>query len=337
VQIILRPLPLATAIVTSLLTVSLGAWPGPMPRPQRAAFIQPPPQPALTPEQKRFGRSVGSPTEGKLIGGLHLDETPYMRVVPSHSGGDVRWGLEPLVNLLDRSARAVRRQFPDAITQVGHLSRAGGGEIERHHSHESGRDADVGFFVKNAQGRPILPSRFIAFDGQGRATSMPGAIFDDARNWQFVHALVTDPHARVTHIFVAAPLRARLLAFADRLGTPPNVRMRAAELMVQPRGSLPHDDHFHVRIGCPARMTGCVEYPTRAMPIARNTVPPKGRARGGPEVKKPPQHPAAVRPAPPPPPPRPNPPKTAETKPPEEDVPASIPSQVDDVDGPLPE
>ncbi len=40
--------------------------------------------------------------------------------------------------------------------------------------------------------------------------------------------------------------------------------MRAAELMQQPHGALPHDDHFHVRIGCPAHMSGCVENPTRA-------------------------------------------------------------------------
>ena len=38
--------------------------------------------------------------------------------------------------------------------------------------------------------------------------------------------------------------------------------MRAAELMQQPHGVLPHDDHFHVRIGCPAHMNGCVENPT---------------------------------------------------------------------------
>jgi penicillin-insensitive murein endopeptidase len=37
--------------------------------------------------------------------------------------------------------------------------------------------------------------------------------------------------------------------------------MRAAEALQQPRGTLPHDDHFHVRIACPSGMTGCVENP----------------------------------------------------------------------------
>jgi penicillin-insensitive murein endopeptidase len=37
--------------------------------------------------------------------------------------------------------------------------------------------------------------------------------------------------------------------------------VRAAEIMQQPRGALPHDDHFHVRIACPAHMSGCIENP----------------------------------------------------------------------------
>jgi penicillin-insensitive murein endopeptidase len=77
-----------------------------------------------------------------------------------------------------------------------------------------------------------------------------------------VQAMVTDPEAHVTHLFIAAPLRARLLAYAERIGAPANVRMRAAEVLQQPHGALPHDDHFHVRIGCPSNMRECVENPS---------------------------------------------------------------------------
>jgi penicillin-insensitive murein endopeptidase len=65
----------------------------------------------------------------------------------------------------------------------------------------------------------------------------------------------------VTHIFVASPIRSRLLQYAERIGASPDVRTRASELMAQPKGSLPHDDHFHVRIGCPAGMEKCIEQP----------------------------------------------------------------------------
>src|SRR5439155_25796279 len=138
-------------------------------------------------------------------------------------------------------------------------SRAGGGELDRHASHESGRDADVGFYVKNQAGRAIYAEHFVAFKGDGTAPSWPGAHFDDARNWAFVAALVGDGHARVSHIFVATPIRARLLTYAEKIGAPSSLRQRAAEVMAQPRGALPHDDHFHVRIMCPPAMDGCIE------------------------------------------------------------------------------
>jgi penicillin-insensitive murein endopeptidase len=209
----------------------------------------------------RYGQSLGSPTDGRLIGGMRVDESSYLRVLPAYANGDVRWGVEPLVSMLDRAARAVRRQFSDATTSVGHLSREGGGEIDRHRSHESGRDADVGFFVRSASGRQVLETNFVPFRADGTAPTWPGAIFDDAKNWALVSAMLEDPEAHVTHIFVASPLRARLLAFAERIGVPDSLRIRAAETMHQPRGSLPHDDHFHVRIACPEHMQGCVENP----------------------------------------------------------------------------
>jgi len=211
-------------------------------------------------ETKRT-ESVGSPTDGKLVNGAHLDETPYLRIVPVYASSDVRWGVPSLVQTIDRAARAVRQKFPDAVLSVGHLSRHGGGELDHHVSHESGRDADVGFYVRNVQNKPVYEQHFVPFRADGTSPVWPGAHFDDARNWAFINALVTDPRAHFTHIFVAAPLRARLLAYAARIGAPGYARTRAAELMAQPHGALPHDDHFHLRVACPAMNSQCVELP----------------------------------------------------------------------------
>jgi len=303
---------------------STGAFPGAASKHRPVARIS-----SLGPAALRFGRSVGSPTEGHLLGGTHLEEAQYLRVVPGYVGGDVRWGLEPLVMMIDRAARQVRRQFPDAVTSVGHLSREGGGEIDRHHSHESGRDADIGFFIRSVNGRELLPNRFVQFRGDGTAASWPGAYFDDAKNWLLVSALLGDPAAHVTHLFVAAPLRARLLAYAERMGVPASLRMRAAEVLQQPHGALPHDDHFHVRIGCPSRMTACVENP--AMRGHRGaTVIARGR-RGAPGR-------ALITPAPtthnPASPPLPSPSPPVGEPDTEPDVPPmSLPVPIDDVDG----
>ena len=216
---------------------------------------------------------MGSPTEGQLIGGAHLEEGPHLRIVPFYTAGDARWGLEPLVALIDQAARSVRKQFPDAVLSVGHLSRKGGGEIDRHASHESGRDADIGFYVRNQQGKSIFADHFVPFKGDGTAPTWPGAQFDDAKNWALISAMVQSSRVRITHIFVATPLRTRLLEYAQRIGAPYSVRVRASELMAQPRGSLPHDDHFHVRIGCPLGMDKCIE-----RPLARKRRPSSGKS-----------------------------------------------------------
>ncbi len=268
----MRHLAFVSAWVATL-TVTAGAWP-------LAARKTNAPGAALGTAVLAMGRSVGSPTAGHLVGGSRLPEAPYLRVVPAYAQGEVRWGLGSLVGMIDRAARRVRKDHPDAVLSVGHLSRQGGGEVDRHVSHESGRDADIAFYVRNAQGKQIFAEHFVQFHGDGTASSWPGAFFDDARNWALVRALVTDPQARVTHIFVATPLRARLLAYAAKSGAPVELRDRAALVMVQPHGALPHDDHFHVRISCPAWQRECVEIPVKKKPALVARVPtPKGRAR----------------------------------------------------------
>ncbi len=238
-----------------------------------------------------MGRSLGSPTEGHLVGGAHLSDAPYLRVMPADQAGDVRWGLGSLVGMVHRAAQKVRHAFPGAVLNVGHLSKRDGGNIEQHASHESGRDADLPFYVQDAHNRQIFSDHMVSFRGDGTSPTWPGAHFDDAKNWALVAAVLDDPQARVTHIFVSSPLRQRLLAYAAHIGAPEALRTRAAFAMVQPHGTLPHDDHFHVRIGCPSGMTGCVENP--AVHIARRG---HGHARAhtssAPSVT-PPAHPTA--------------------------------------------
>jgi penicillin-insensitive murein endopeptidase len=59
-------------------------------------------------------------------------------------------------------------------------------------------------------------------------------------------------------------VRTRLLAYAARVGASPALRARVAEVLMQPHHALPHDDHFHVRVGCPASSPDCVEWPLMA-------------------------------------------------------------------------
>jgi penicillin-insensitive murein endopeptidase len=228
--------------------------------------------------EKAFARlekadSIGSPNEGHLEGGVHLDVTkPYFRVVPMYTSGDVRWGLPQMMSLLDRAARTVNKRYPGSVLDVGDVSQKGGGDVLRHHSHESGRDADIGFYAVDAKGKQLHHHGFIKFDAAGESPTIPGAHFDLPRNWLLIEQILTDPGARASHIFIAEPLRQRLLGYARTHGVARALLDRAQIVLMQPTASLPHDDHFHVRISCPATMRGtCVEL-AKNLPHGKNRV-----------------------------------------------------------------
>ncbi len=244
-----------------------------------AAHVAPAPRPA----------SVGSPNEGRLVAGVRLEPKPYLRVMRSPEG---RWGMPELVGLLDRGARRVARRFPGSTLGVGDLSRRDGGDVMGHHSHESGRDADVAFYLRDARGKQIVSPQMFAIDERGRATNLTGAAFDDARNWALLEAWLTDPETRINRVFVADHVRDRLLAFARRVGAPAQLRARAAEVMLQPAGPA-HDDHFHVRIGCPRNQKGCLEFVTKEAPPHRD----RGQAGRAPRPRRRAGSAPVVRPA----------------------------------------
>ena len=60
------------------------------------------------------------------LGGMEALDAPYLRIYPVYAGSDVRWGTDTLVGLVDRAAKSVRKQFPDAVLSVGQLSKNGG-------------------------------------------------------------------------------------------------------------------------------------------------------------------------------------------------------------------
>lgn len=229
---------------------------------------RPPPKPA---------HSVGHPNAGRLENGVRLDiSRKDIRVVPTYARDDARWGLPALVHAIERAAQQVAKRHPGSVLDVGDLSRRGGGEIQGHNSHESGRDADIGLFAVDAKGRQVHGTSFIRFGPDLRATNLPGARFDAGRTWLLVQSLLTDPHARVSHLFVAEPLRDALIAEAKRRGVSRPLLTRAQLAMMQPTGAEPHDDHLHVRISCPRADKGRCEELARDAPMGGK--PPKAVA-----------------------------------------------------------
>jgi penicillin-insensitive murein DD-endopeptidase len=203
--------------------------------------------------------SIGAPNQGRLAGAVRLRSSRHLKT----RDGARTWGLPVLVKALRRASFTVAKKRGDSVLLVGDLSARTGGSLDGHNSHQSGRDADVGFYVTNSKGKPLRLPRFVPFDASGNAIGVAGARFDDARNWALVEALLTDKKADVRYFIVAAPLRARLLAHAAKKRAPQELIAQAAAAMMSPRGGDLHNDHFHVRIGCPSSMRGtCVEEPS---------------------------------------------------------------------------
>ncbi len=205
---------------------------------------------------RKQARSIGSPNRGKLEGAVLLHGGKHLK----QRTGARSWGTPQLVGLLKRASAKVARKHRGAMMLVGDLSAREGGHLDRHNSHQSGRDADVAFYASNSKGKPLTLKRFVAFDGDAKAKDHPSARFDDAMNWALVEALLKDDKVSVRFLFVSNPLRARLLAYAAKKNVSKDLITRAASVMMSPPDADLHDDHVHVRIACPETMKDtCVE------------------------------------------------------------------------------
>lgn len=206
--------------------------------------------------------SVGTSDRGYLLEAVSLrDRGPgYRRLRP---GDETHYGTQTLIGAIERAAREVALAFPGGHPlRVGDLSSQSGGAHVRHRSHRSGRDADLMFYVRDLGGLAASIDGWMSFDRLGVGVSGDRAYsFDEARNWHLVRTLVLDDRARVKWIFCSNALKARLLRYAARHEPSARAVVRATWVLHQPSRGDPHEDHFHLRVGCDAmeRGLGCTE------------------------------------------------------------------------------
>ena len=224
--------------------------------------------PAIGPIDDGSSLSRGWSNRGRLVHGMRLPARGDGYLVPPvwASRGN-SWGTEEMVALIVRAARRVAREEPGASLYVADLSPRRGGASEWHHSHQSGRDADLIYFAVDEKGRPAEPpQQMIPYGADGLSPAaddhrrpLPRLRFDTRRNWLLVRALLEDPAVEVQWIFMYAPLKKLLLDYAVGLGEPRDLIERADAVLRQPEGALPHDDHMHVRVFCAPddRALGC--------------------------------------------------------------------------------
>lgn len=230
-----------------------------------AAVVRASPEPASGSEQTQHrtggapSRSLGWPWRGALTGSVRLTESHLLRYAESEVADGHFYGTSELVHILERGVRKVQRQAPGGRLTVGELSRAHGGDIVGHRSHENGRDADLGFYVTDGEGQPVETPDFVRINWRGEGELDGTTVrFDERRNWLLVKALMTDEHTTLKHVFVAPHIRRRLLEAAREQGESDTLIERAKHVVLPPGVRHPHADHYHIRIYCPAGdVPGC--------------------------------------------------------------------------------
>jgi penicillin-insensitive murein endopeptidase len=234
----------------------------PPPRDERPALDSPLTFRQIVDPARRSAGSIalGNTSRGGLIDPAMVpDAGEFHYILPAHLGRPTHYGTDELVELLLTSAEQVAAAFPASRLAVGNLSVFDGGRISWSRSHNSGRDVDLGFFIRDKEGADLPLETLVHVRRSGAVAEIPGATFDTERNWAVVKALLTSETANVQWIFIYAPLERMLLAHAAKLGEPQALIDKAATIMHQPGDSAPHDDHFHIRIFCTLddRLEGC--------------------------------------------------------------------------------
>ena len=196
--------------------------------------------------------SVGRTNHGYLLAGVRLPDNGEgftTREVWARRGN--RYGTDEMVDLITGVARRMHARFPDVRLVVADLSENGGGAARQWHaSHQSGRDADLLYYMRDASGQPFEPDAMHKFNRHGVARDGSGLRIDVPRMWLMVKELVNAPEANVQYIFMYEPIAEMLLDHARKIGEPADVILRARMALLQPGDSAPHNDHFHVRIYC---------------------------------------------------------------------------------------
>lgn len=178
-----------------------------------------------------FGSAtIGSPTRGALWDGVELKSSDAIE-----RAGGYPFGTATAVASIERAVRQVRRCHADTPRlYVGDLSREHGGWLRPHRSHQSGLDADLGYYYRG-------PATWYQ---RATATNL-----DAPRTWSLVKALIEG--GNVDTIFIDRSIQNLLKAYVATLPEgerPPDGTFQSPtkrDAIIQ--HAWGHATHLHVR------------------------------------------------------------------------------------------
>lgn len=185
--------------------------------------------------------SVGHPHAGLLVNGVRMPEGRAWNC----NAPELAYGTQESIDALVRAIDHVDQVFPGTPPlYVGHVSARHGGPLSPHRSHQSGRDADLGYYYST---RAPWFSRANAHN------------LDRPRTWELVKALA---QGDAEMIFMDTSIQVLLRDFALAHGEDPafvdsvfQVGSHSPRTLV--RYVHGHETHLHVRFASPvAREVG---------------------------------------------------------------------------------
>ena len=192
--------------------------------------------------------SIGRPDAGTLVNGVPIPANPLWHVLEPRRA----WASEETVAFLAAAVAKVAERFPGTPPlAIGDVSWEHGGPLGRHRSHESGRDADIGWYFLDGAATDLR---------KGDQKQL-----DLARSWALVRAFITETD--IEHIFMDRKLQTLLFHYAAAngedqqwlLGLFGSIGGRSGSIIEHVRG---HKTHMHVRFyNRHAQEWGRVAYP----------------------------------------------------------------------------
>jgi murein endopeptidase len=198
------------------------------------------------------GQSVGAPWAGILHDPASLpDGDGYVIRRPWR-----RFGTRTTVDYIERVVTDLRDQFPDAhVLAIGDISAEHGGQITEHHSHQSGRDVDIGLIYKHKPA--AYPESFVTATEENLDCEATYALVAG-------FAATADEPGGAQVIFLDYNVQRMLYEWAkehdvdtdvlDRTFQYPHGRGSSAGLVHHEPN---HDNHNHVRFPCPRGDSAC--------------------------------------------------------------------------------
>lgn len=202
--------------------------------------------------------SIGTPDAGLLLNPVAMPESAFWTI----RNPVETYGTQETIDYLQRAIESVQRQFPDSPRLVvGDISRRDGGRLNRHKSHQSGRDVDLGLYYAAGEA--------------GDFRNATAKTLDVPRTWALVRALVTETD--VERIFLDRGLIRALLAHAREIGEDP---AWLDELIGRHRKGMDailqherrHQNHLHVRFFNPVAQD-CARVNHKEL-VAQGLLPP---------------------------------------------------------------